>query len=320
MRVRLGQVAPYDLNKFAFDLDTTMAIFFMNADGEIYGRYGGRDETSDVSRMSLAGLRYAMQAALKTHAAKKSERLIARQWNDKPLYVRDLRRGRRRGGCIHCHTAAEMILDSKPTWNRDDVFRYPPPDNLGLTFEIDRGDVVQRIKPKSPAAEAGLKAGDVVTQLNGFPVHSFADAQYALDGAPKTGTVPVSWKRGGKPMSAKVALPDDWRKTDLRWRTSVLKYLGSARVYGRDLNAAERKQYGLTAKQLAFVQQDRVQPQAKAAGIRAGDIILGFDDTTLELEAYDFLRYVRGHYLVGDTVKVNLIRDGKRTSLKMKLR
>ncbi|MFQ5733457.1 MAG: Trx7/PDZ domain-containing (seleno)protein [Planctomycetaceae bacterium] len=320
VRVRLAEVAPYDLNKFQFDLDTTFAVFFMNADGDVYGRYGGRDATSDVSRMSLNGLRYAMEAALATHEAKNSERLIARAWNAKPLLVRNLRSGRRRGGCIHCHTAKEMVLSSKGAWNRNNAYRYPPPDNLGLTFEIDRGDIVRRVRSKSPAARAGLKTGDAVTRFNGFPVHSFADAQYALDGAPKTGAVAVSWLRNGKPMSGRIALPRGWRKTDIRWRPSMIDYLGSARVYGRDLNARERKRYGLTPKQLAFFQQNRVHVQAKAAGIRAGDIILGFDDRILDLEAYEFLRYVRGRYLIGDTVKVNLIRNGKRITRTMKLR
>ena len=45
--------------------------------------------------------------------------------------------------------------------------------------------------------------------------------------------------------------------------------------------------------------------QAKAAGIREGDIILGIDNKLLELDLGGFHTYVRSNYLVGDRVTVN---------------
>jgi S1-C subfamily serine protease len=94
----------------------------------------------------------------------------------------------------------------------------------------------------------------------------------------------------------------------------------AARLGGADLNPEERKSLGLSAKQLAFRQKDAVSLQAKEAGVRAGDVILGFDGKTLDMDAYEFSSYVRRHYLVGDQVVVNLIRDGKRENLTMTLR
>ena len=319
MRVRIAQIESADLNLFQFDLDTTFAVFFMNADGQIYGRYGGRDSEDDDSRMSLVGLRYAMEAALKTHEQKASDRRLAKPWSTTPLFLRNLRTNRRRRGCVHCHTAKEMVIANQ-TWSRELAYRYPPPDNLGLTFEIDRGDIVKKVGKSSVAEKAGLQTGDRVTLLNRLPVHSFADAQYALDGAPQTGKIGISWIRDGKSMSGTINLLRGWRKTDIRWRPSMMDHLGSARLYGDDLPAAERKRYGLLRKQLAFRQRATVHSQARAAGIRAGDIILGFDDKRLEFNSYEFQRYVRRNYVSGDSVKVNLIRSGKRISLKMKLR
>ena len=43
MLVRLLKIAGSDLNQFDFDYDLTWAGFFVNADGKVYGRYGGRD-------------------------------------------------------------------------------------------------------------------------------------------------------------------------------------------------------------------------------------------------------------------------------------
>src|SRR5438093_12015904 len=62
--VRLTKIEGVDLRLFEFDYDLTWIVFFLNADEQIYGRYGGRDAASAESRISLAGLRNAMQAAL----------------------------------------------------------------------------------------------------------------------------------------------------------------------------------------------------------------------------------------------------------------
>ena len=59
--------------------------------------------------------------------------------------------------------------------------------------------------------------------------------------------------------------------------------------------------------------------KAKETGIRAGDIILGLDDKTLEMDVDGFQRFVERNYLIGDRVTINLLRDGKRLSLPMTL-
>src|SRR5262249_19570387 len=158
----------------------------------------------------------------------------------------------------------------------------------------------------------GLLAGDVVRRLGNVPIHSFGDAQHALDLAPKTGSLSLAWQRGDKLLEGELRLLEAWRKTDLTWRPSIRHLMASARLYGTDLPAAEKKALGLTARQLAFRQKDLVPEQARAAGIRGGDIILGFDDQTLEMDVDAFLRHVRGNYLVGERVSVDVLRDGQR--------
>jgi S1-C subfamily serine protease len=49
-------------------------------------------------------------------------------------------------------------------WSRERVYRYPLPDNLGLFLEVDRGDVVEKVAPDSPAAKAGLQQGPRVAR------------------------------------------------------------------------------------------------------------------------------------------------------------
>src|SRR5262249_5626441 len=52
---------------FDFDYDLTWMGFFLDAGGHVYGRYGGRGAESAEGRVSLAGLRYAMDAPLAPH-------------------------------------------------------------------------------------------------------------------------------------------------------------------------------------------------------------------------------------------------------------
>jgi len=81
------------------------------------------------------------------------------------------------------------------TQSTDDPL-YPLPENLGVTLEIDRGNVVKSVVDTTPAAAIGLKAGDLIRRLNGVPIHSFGDAQFALDRAPRTGSIEIAWQRG----------------------------------------------------------------------------------------------------------------------------
>ncbi len=298
-----------------------MMIFFLSPNEQIYGRYGGRDSNNADSRQSMAGLRYAMQAALATHREQaKSPPKIDKQ---EPVTIKDYARARRVGGCMHCHRAKEVIDDDikrQGHWTRSMLWRYPPPDNLGLVLEVDRGNVVKRIEADSPAAKLGIKTGDIVKRLNSLPIHSFGDAQYALDRAPSKGSVKITWLRDGRELDASLKLPEGWRKTDITWRTSIQDMLPSARLYGRDLKSDERTKHGLSARQLAFWQKFPVHAQAQAAGVRDGDIILGFDNKQLEINSYDFLGYVRRTYIVGDRVMINILRDGKRLNLPMTLK
>lgn len=322
MRVRLTRIDNEDLNLFEFDYDLTFMVFFLNADGKVYARYGGRDAENPDRRQSLDGLAYTMKSVLAMHGREEKEKEFAPKSQDAPKYIRDVGGARRGGRCMHCHQVKESLnaeLQRKGEWSRDSVWRYPLPENVGVELEVDRGNVVKRVTEKSPAAAAGLKAGDTVRRLNGVPVHSMADAQYALDRAPKAGTIDIAWQRGEEVLKEKLSLPEGWRKSDITWRASMQRFVPAARLYGVDLKPEEKKALGLTPRQLAFRQAESVTGQAKAAGVRPGDIILGVDDQNLEMDVDEFARYVERSYLIGDKVTINLLRDGKRMNLTMTL-
>ncbi len=316
--MRLTRVIDVDINLFAFDFDLTMMTFFLSPEGKVYSRYGGRDSKDAENRLSLAGFRHTMESLLAMHKSQTPQ--VAKRAVEKPLYPKDMNIAKR--GCVHCHNVKEqqeIDLTKAGKWSRDQVWRFPPPDNLGLNLEVDRGNVVRDVTPDSPAAKAGIVKGDQLRTLKGIPVHSFGDTIYALDSAPAKGHVEVVWARGEMTQSAKLELTEGWRKTDITWRPSQQDRIPSLKLAGDDLTADEKKVLGLKPEQLAFRQQKEVSSHASKAGFKPGDIIVGVDNLEPELTVTKFLSLVRRSYLVGDQVNVHIFRDGKRLKIPMKL-
>jgi hypothetical protein len=319
VRVRLVKIAGADLRRFEFDYDLTWFVFFFGADGTVYGRYGGRDAADPEGRISLKGLRYAMDRALEAHKAAPAAPALA----GKPEHVEDLEGARRHRGCIHCHNVNEFRraeLQTAGKWDRNSVWVYPLPENVGLTLAVDAGDHVKAVAPDSAAAKTGLKPGDRLARLNGYPVASIGDAMYALHKAPVKGSIPVSWVRDGNALSGTLEVAEGWRRTNLTWRPSMLDILPSAPFSGDELTAAEKKALGLDEKRAAIRQDATVHEKLKATGVKGGDVLIGYDGKAVEGDASKLYGYVRRNYLLGDEITINLIRDGKRVDLKFLLK
>lgn len=322
VRVRLVRITGVDLSLFEFDFDCTWFGFFMNADEMIYGRYGGRDAGSDDSRISLAGLKYAAEQAIARHKLATEGKPPSRGG---PIFVEQMpaAKARKRQDCIHCHQINEFRrADLKLTgkWDRNDLWVYPLPENVGITLDVDRGNLVKAVKESSAAAKLGIKPGDSLVRLNGYTVASFADGQFALHKGPRTGMILVEWKSGGIPMSGKLDVAEGWRKTNITWRSSMLDILPSLLISGDDLAAAEKKALALPEKNAAFRQDKFVHSTMKAIGIQKGDIIVGFNGKGIEGTMEDFLGFVRREHLVGDKATVSIVRDGKQMEIPLTLK
>jgi serine protease Do len=60
------------------------------------------------------------------------------------------------------------------------------------------GAVIEQVKPGSPADNAGLQSGEVITEVDRKPVYSAADAQKALSGVPKdSDALVLVWSKDG---------------------------------------------------------------------------------------------------------------------------
>jgi serine protease Do len=70
------------------------------------------------------------------------------------------------------------------------------------------GIVLQRVEPGSPAEKAGLQSGDVITSVNGKPVHTGNDLVNPIASTPIGSTVRVTYMRDKKEHEATLTVAD----------------------------------------------------------------------------------------------------------------
>ena len=86
----------------------------------------------------------------------------------------------------------------KPRWGLGLADLTPDLRQQLQADESVHGAVIEKVTPSSPADNAGLRAGDVITEVNRQPVHSAADVQKALANVAKDADVLVLvWSNAG---------------------------------------------------------------------------------------------------------------------------
>jgi hypothetical protein len=318
--LRIGNLRGVDLSIFDFDYDLQWHAFFLTPDAGVLGRFGGRDPDEAGKYHSLAALRHSLESALAKFKKARQAEMAPR----KSIRPEDYPAAARLGdsACIHCHHVHEFrrgLLQRDKQWSLDNVWMYPQPENIGLTLDIERGDRVLNVLPKSPAARIGISAKDVVRKIGVVPIASAADVQFALNLAPKTGALPIEWQSGPLVKKGVLLLPDDWRKTDVSWRWSLKSMSPNPSLIGDDLGLAERKTLGLEPRQLAYRHMNFLTPTARHAGLQGNDVIVGIGDQMLTMTARQFETHIRLNYRVGDEITLNVLRGKERVKIKLKL-
>lgn len=109
-----------------------------------------------------------------------------------------------------------------PQWTsrgRLGVSLTPLTDQLASYFGVKEGALVSAVEADSPAAQAGLRAGDVITAINGRPVGDPGDAMAVLRETARGSAVEIRLTRDKKEMTVKATLPERGART--RDRTPV---------------------------------------------------------------------------------------------------
>jgi hypothetical protein len=318
--LRIGNMRGVDLSIFDVDFDLSWNALFLAPDASVLGRFGGRDADTPTKYQTLSGLKYSLQAALDRHRNEKAAKPTPR----KASFAEDYPAAAKRpdNACIHCHHVHEFRRDALQRagkWSLDNVWIYPQPENLGLSLDPDQGDRVVRVRPDSPADKLGVQANDVIRRIDDLPIASVADVQFALQQAPKSGTLTIAWQRHQQLRQGKLALADGWRKTDVSWRWSLKSMSPNPSIIGEDLDADTRKSLGLVPNQLAYRHMNFLTPAARHAGLRANDIIIGIGEQTLTMSARQFETHIRLTYRVGEEIALKVLRDKEIVTLKLKL-
>jgi serine protease Do len=160
------------------------------------------------------------------------------------------------------------------------VLIQPVTQDLARSFDLDEpsGALIARVEPNSPAAQAGLKAGDIVLEYNGKKLDTSGTLP-PLVGATAVGEkVPLKILRQGKQQTLTVtirALPGKQQLAAAE-HTSGPAPLQILHLRVADLNAAQRRDLDI-GKDGVLVQQVGNGPAAKA-GIRPGDVLLQIDN------------------------------------------
>lgn len=93
----------------------------------------------------------------------------------------------------------------------------PLTDQLAAYFGTKEGVLVSSVEPESAAAKAGLKAGDVITSINGRSVESPRDVTQELRAADAGKEVEIAIVRDKKAQTLKAQLPESGRSTRPRY-------------------------------------------------------------------------------------------------------
>ena len=87
-------------------------------------------------------------------------------------------------------------------------------DQLKKYFGVDHGVLIENVIEDSPAEKAGLKAGDVITEISGKKIEDYGDLIRTVNYYDPGETVEVKYSRKGKSSSVKVELGE---KKKMNW-------------------------------------------------------------------------------------------------------
>jgi Do/DeqQ family serine protease len=159
-------------------------------------------------------------------------------------------------------------------------------ESLGL--DRPTGILVTGIIERGPAAEAGLRRGDIITGVDGVSVDDPDAFGYRFATRPLGGTVPVQILRGGQrqTLNVRAAPAPETRPRDAVTLRTRSPFAGAVAL---NLSPAVAEELSLDATQEGVVLSD-VEPGSAAAqlGFRKGDIVVAINgeriETTRELE------------------------------------
>ncbi len=139
-----------------------------------------------------------------------------------------------------------------------------------MKVDAQKGAFISQVLPKSAAAKAGIKAGDVIVSMNGKAINSFAGFRAEIGTLPVGSKITLGLLRDGKPVKVEVTLEQ-----------SSQTQVDSGNLY-TGIEGAELSNSDVNGKK--GVKVDSVKPGTAAAriGLKKGDIIMGVNQQPVQ--------------------------------------
>ncbi|WP_336797429.1 serine endoprotease DegQ [Erwinia aphidicola] len=145
--------------------------------------------------------------------------------------------------------------------------------DMAKAFKVDiqHGAFVNEVLPQSAAAKAGIKAGDIITSVDGKNVANFAELRVKIGTTPPGQEVKVGLLRDGKPVTVTV-------KLDNSSQTTASAELMTPALQGATLSdgAAKDGTKGVKVDEVA-----KATPAAQF-GLQKDDVIVGVNRTPVQ--------------------------------------
>jgi len=323
--VRITRMDDIDVGLFDRDWNNTLYYFMMNADEQIYMRYGGRDARSPDSYLNLSSLELALVKGLELHREYQRGE-IKKTDRPKPLFPREIpllvERTISRNACVECHLIGDYLNVHREQDGKLDklthMYRSPDIRTLGIELDVPKGLAVKEVR--DAVAAAGMTPGDRITSINGTPVWTFGDFQYHYDKVNRNAErIQIAVDRAGALIDLSIALAERWWWTDLTFRQWTIEprvYFDSVPLTDqekRDRGLVNRGGFASKVKRI-----DMFAEMTKSHELRVGDIVFGVDGVQRDEMANTAELFIKLRKTAGETVTLDVIRDGKRMQMKLK--
>ncbi len=203
-----------------------------------------------------------------------------------------------------------------------------------LKLPAERGVLLSEVEANGPAAKAGLKTNDVITQVNGQPVEGTMQFRRMIREIPPGRTVQLTVWREGRAQSVSVQLGNLRERFEGRGRAFGPKGFEfrfdmpeiSGRLVGRgpmlgieaeDLSGQLGAYFGVPEGEGVLVREVRPDTPAEKAGVKAGDVITKLDGE--RVRTVSELRQKMREKREKKTVSLNVIRKGAEMSLNLEV-
>lgn len=321
---RITTMTGINVGLFDYDRHNSIYFFAMNADEQIYLRYGGRDAEDAGTYHNLDSLTLALQAGLQQHELYKAGKL-PKQPRPVPLYPQDIVSLKRevidRNRCVECHLIGDYKAQDDELAGTLDKRRtmYPSPDvkTLGLHLDVPKGLVVGKVE--GAAAQAGMQAGDLITAFNQTRVFTFGDLQYRYGKLERDARqIKLTVERQSRAKTLTLNLPPEWWYTDTSYRYWTIEPM----VYftAQPLSAAQKRQLKFKVDGFAseITEVDPLGASLKLHGLKKGDIVYAVNGVEASKLTRNAERHIKLALRAGDSAQLKVLRDGQPLELPLK--